>query len=44
MISMEKETGRTFSVEGMAASFAKLALNRIGDLRSAADALSAVGA
>jgi lipoyl(octanoyl) transferase len=44
MTSMEKETGRTFSVEGMAASFAKLALNRIGDLRSAADALSAVGA
>ena len=44
MTSMEKETGRTFSVEGMAASFAKLALNRIGDLRSAADALNAVGA
>jgi lipoyl(octanoyl) transferase len=44
MTSMQKETGRTFSVEGMAASFAKLALNRIGDLRSAADALSAVGA
>jgi len=35
MTSVEKETGRKFSVEGMAASFEKLALNRIGDLRSA---------
>jgi lipoyl(octanoyl) transferase len=38
MTSMEKETGRTFSVEGMAASLEKLMLNRIVDLRSAADA------
>jgi lipoyl(octanoyl) transferase len=44
MTSMEKETRRTFSVEIVAASLEKLALNRIGDLRSAADALSAVGA
>ena len=43
MTSMEKETGRTFSVEIVAASLEKLALNRIGDLR-VADALSAVGA
>ena len=35
MTSVEKETGRKFSVEGMAASSEKLALNRIGDLRSA---------
>src|SRR5260370_11521393 len=34
MTSMEKETRRTFSVQGVAASFEKLALNRIGDLRS----------
>ena len=35
MTSMEKETGRAFSVEGIAPSLEKLALNRIGDLRSA---------
>jgi len=35
MTSMEKETGRAFSVEGVAPSLEKLALNRIGDLRSA---------
>jgi lipoyl(octanoyl) transferase len=38
MTSMEKETGRTFSVEGVSASLEKLALNRIGDLRTAAEA------
>jgi len=43
MTSMEKETGQPFSVETVAASLEKLALNRIGDLR-VADALSAVGA
>ena len=35
MTSMEKETGRAFSVAGVVASFKKLALNRIGHLRSA---------
>jgi lipoyl(octanoyl) transferase len=38
MTSMEKETGRAFSVENVAASLEKLALNRIGDLRSAPEA------
>jgi len=38
MTSMEKETGRTFSVETVAASVEKLALNRIGDLHTAAEA------
>jgi lipoyl(octanoyl) transferase len=33
MTSMEKETGTTFSVTGIAASIEKLALNKIGDLR-----------
>jgi lipoyl(octanoyl) transferase len=37
MTSMEKEAGREFSVADVAASFEKLALNRIGDLRSAAE-------
>jgi len=37
MTSMEKETGQAFSVEGVAASLEKLALNRIGDLRTAAE-------
>jgi lipoyl(octanoyl) transferase len=36
MTSMEKETGRAFSVAGIAASLEKLVLNRIGDLRNAA--------
>ena len=35
MTSMEKETGRAFSLAGVAASLEKLALNRIGDLRNA---------
>jgi lipoyl(octanoyl) transferase len=35
MTSMEKETGRAFSVASVATSLEKLALNRIGDLRSA---------
>ncbi len=35
MTSMEKETGQTFSVEGVSASLEKLALNRIAYLRSA---------
>jgi hypothetical protein len=38
MTSMKKETGQPFSVETVAASLEKLALNRIGDLHSAADA------
>jgi lipoyl(octanoyl) transferase len=38
MTSMEKETGLTFSVEGVSASLEKLALNRIGDLHTAAEA------
>jgi lipoyl(octanoyl) transferase len=38
MTSMEKETGRAFSVAGVAASLEKLALNRISDLRSAPQA------
>jgi lipoyl(octanoyl) transferase len=38
MTSMEKETGRTFSVETVAASLEKLALNRIGDLHTTAKA------
>ena len=38
MTSMEKETGRTFSVEIVAASLEKLALNRIGDLQTTAKA------
>ena len=38
MTSMKKETGRTFSVETVAASVEKLALNRIGDLHTAAEA------
>jgi lipoyl(octanoyl) transferase len=37
MTSMEKETGRAFSVAGIAASLEKLALNRIGDLRNATE-------
>jgi lipoyl(octanoyl) transferase len=37
MTSMEKETGQTFSVAGVAASLEKSALDRIGDLRSAAE-------
>ena len=37
MTSMEKETGRAFSVAGIAASLEKLALNRIGDLRTAVE-------
>jgi lipoyl(octanoyl) transferase len=37
MTSMEKETGRAFSVAGMAGSVEKLALNRISDLRTAAE-------
>ena len=40
MTSMEKETGRTFSVETVAASLEKLALNRIGDLHATAKAES----
>jgi lipoyl(octanoyl) transferase len=35
MTSMEKETGRACSVASVATSLEKLALNRIGDLRSA---------
>ena len=38
MTSMEKETGRPFLVQTVAASLEKLALNRIGDLRIAAEA------
>src|SRR6266436_8779846 len=38
MTSMEKETGQSFSVESVAASLEKLALNRIGDLHTAAEA------
>jgi hypothetical protein len=38
MTSMEKETGRAFSVAGVAASLEKLVLHRIGDLRNAAEA------
>jgi lipoyl(octanoyl) transferase len=38
MTSMEKETGRAFSVAGVAASLEKLALNQISDLRSAPEA------
>ena len=38
MTSMEKETGRAFSVAAVAASLEKLALNRISDLRSAPEA------
>ena len=38
MTSMEKETGRTFLVETVASSLEKLALNRIGDLHTAAEA------
>jgi lipoyl(octanoyl) transferase len=41
--SMEKETGRAFSVEGVATAFEKIASRRISDLR-VAEALSAVGA
>jgi lipoyl(octanoyl) transferase len=37
MTSMEKETGRAFSVAGIAASLEKLVLNRIGDLRNIAE-------
>ncbi|PYJ00034.1 MAG: octanoyltransferase [Verrucomicrobia bacterium] len=37
MTSMEKETGRAFSLAGVAASLEKLALNRIGDLRNIAE-------
>ena len=37
MTSMEKETGRPFSLAGVAASLEKLALNRIGDLRNATE-------
>ena len=37
MTSMEKETGRAFSVAGVGGSLEKLALNRIGDLRNAAE-------
>jgi lipoyl(octanoyl) transferase len=43
MTSMEKETGRAFSVEGVATAFEKIASGRISDLR-VAEALSAVGA
>jgi lipoyl(octanoyl) transferase len=38
MTSMEKETGRAFSVAEVAASVEELALNRISDLRSAPEA------
>jgi lipoyl(octanoyl) transferase len=41
--SMEKETGRPFSVETIATAFEKIASRRISDLR-VAEALSAVGA
>ncbi len=37
MTSMEKETARAFSVGCVAASLEKLVLNRIGDLRNAAE-------
>src|SRR5205807_610543 len=37
MTSMERETGRAFSLAGVAASLEKLALNRIGDLRNATE-------
>src|SRR5215472_14322822 len=37
MTSMEKETGRAFSVAGIAASLEELALNRISDLRTAVE-------
>ena len=37
MTSMEKETGRTFSVARVAASLEKLVLNRISELRTAAE-------
>ena len=37
MTSMEKETGRTFSVARVAASLEKLALNRISELRTVAE-------
>ena len=37
MTSMEKETARAFSVDCVAASLEKLVLNRIGDLRNAAE-------
>jgi len=43
MTSMEKETGRAFSVAGVTASLEKLALRRISDLRFDVT-LSAVGA
>src|SRR6267143_6595701 len=38
MTSMEKETGRAFSLAGVALSLERLALNRISDLRSAPEA------
>jgi len=38
MTSMQKETGHTFSVAGVASRLEKLALNRISDLRSAPQA------
>jgi lipoate-protein ligase B len=38
MTSMEKETGRLFSVASVAASLEKVALNRISDLCSAPEA------
>jgi lipoyl(octanoyl) transferase len=38
MTSMEKETGRAFSVAAVAASLGELALNRISDLRTAPEA------
>jgi lipoyl(octanoyl) transferase len=38
MTSIEKETGQPFSVETVALSLEKLALNRIGDLHTAAEA------
>jgi len=41
--SMEKETGRAFSVVTIATAFEKIASRRISDLR-VAEALSAVGA
>ena len=43
MTSMEKETGRPFSVADVATAFEKIASRRISDLR-VAEALSAVGA
>jgi lipoyl(octanoyl) transferase len=42
MTSMEKETGRPFSVEGVATAFEKIASRRISDLRMG-QALSAMG-